>query len=173
MGGLQLCVGSHRHGVYEFRPALGAGGMEVTNMPTDDWVGGPMQQGDVLIFHSLTVHKGLPNTSDRLRMSFDTRFQKVSDPIAPDSLEPHGKELITWPEIYADWPSADLQYYWRKWDLRIKPYDNQYNERRDAVAFEMAEAGDPQARSVLQRIVARDPDSEKRARASALLAKIG
>ncbi len=172
LGGLQLCVGSHRGGVYDFRPALGASGMEIVNMPTDDWVGGSMQQGDVLIFHSLTVHKGLPNTSDRIRMSLDTRFQRAREPIAPDSLEPHGKELLTWPEIYADWPSTDLQYYWRKWDLQVKPYDNQYIDRRDALAFEMAEAKDPQARSTLQRIIARDPDPAKRSRASSLLAQL-
>jgi hypothetical protein len=40
---------------------------------------------------------------------------------------------------------------------------------RDALGFEFGEAGDSRARSVLQRIVARDADAEKRARAQRLL----
>lgn len=169
LGGLEVCAGSHRDGLYEFRPALGAGGLEITSLPQEGWVGGPMQQGDVLIFHSCTIHRGLPNRTDRLRMSLDTRFQKVSEPIVSDSLEPHGK-LIAWEQVYADWPSDHLQYYWRKWPLKINPYDVQYHERRDAMAFAMAEAGDPRARSTLQRIVFRDADPDKRGRAERLLA---
>ena len=170
MGGLQVAVGSHRHGVYDFRPALGAGGLEVTKL-LDDWVGHPLQQGDVLFFHSMTVHKGLPNVSQRLRMSIDARYQKVSDPISADSLEPHGK-LITWDQVYAQWPTDELQYYWRKWNLSFKPYDNTYHEKRDQLAMQIGAAGDPRARSALQRIVARDPDPQKRQKAQDLLAAL-
>ncbi len=37
------------------------------------------------------------------------------------------------------------------------------------MAFEMAEAGDPNARGVLERIISRDPDAAKRERARQLL----
>ncbi len=168
LGGLQIASGSHRHGVYEFRPAMGAGGMEVIDPLEGTWVNNPLKRGDALIFHSMTVHKGVSNTSNRLRMSIDARYQKISDPIAPGSLLPHG-QLSTWEEIYADWPSTDLQYYWRKWDMQIKEYDNSFHEKRDRLAFEMAENGDNRAISVLQRIIARDADPDKRKKAVDLL----
>lgn len=168
LGGLQVAAGSHQHGVYEFQPAMGAGGLAVTDPLEGTWAYSPFQQGDVLIFHSMTVHKGMPNTSDRLRMSMDGRYQKVNDPIAPGSLQPHSQPS-TWDEIYADWPASDLQYYWRKWDLKLKEYDNSYHEKRDQIAFEMAAEGDTRAISTLQRIVARDADPTKRQKAEELL----
>ena len=169
LGGLQVAAGSHQHGVYEFQPAMGAGGLAVTDPLEGTWAYSPFQQGDVLIFHSMTVHKGMPNTSDRLRMSMDGRYQKVNDPIAPGSLQPHSQPS-TWDEIYADWPAPDLQYYWRKWDLELKEYDNSYHEKRDQIAFAMAAEGDTRAISTLQRIVARDADPAKRQKAEELLA---
>ena len=171
MGGLQVASGSHHQGVYEFRPSMGAGGMEVVDPLEGSWVSNPFAQSDVLIFHSMMVHKGLPNRSDRLRTSMDGRYQKVSDPIAPGSLEPHSQPN-TWEKIYADWPSEDLQYYWHKWDLEVKEYDSSYHEKRDEMAFEMAEQGDQTARSALQRVIARDLDADKREKAEDLLAKL-
>ena len=170
-GGLQIASGSHRRGVYEFRPAMGAGGMAVTDPLEGAWVNSPFKQTDVLIFHSMAVHKGLPNRSELLRMSMDYRYQKVSEPIAPGSLEPHSQPN-SWEEIYADWPSDELKYYWRKFDLEVKAYDNSYHEERDRMALEMAASGDPTARSALQRIVARDSDPEKRKKAEELLSRL-
>ena len=168
MGGLQVAAQSHLHGVYDFRPTLGAGGMEVTDPLNNKWVSNPFRQGDVLVFHSMTVHKGLPNTSDSLRLSMDARYQKVSDPIAPDSLQPHGK-LITWEEIYSDWPNDQWKYYWRDRHMELLPYDNRYHEKRDEMAFQMAASGDDRAVSTLQRIVSRDTDPAKKAKAGQLL----
>ena len=118
VGGLQVAAGSHKQGVYDFQPALGAGGLAVINPLEGTWVSSPFEQGDVLIFHSMAVHKGLPNHSPKLRMSMDARYQRASEPIAPGSLEPHSKPH-TWEEIYADWPHDDLKYYWKKWDLDV------------------------------------------------------
>lgn len=173
LGGLQIASGSHRHGVYDFKPAMGAGGIAVTNPLEGTWVNNPFKQGDVLIFHSMAVHKGVSNASDRLRMSIDARYQKISDPIAPGSLLPHAQPA-TWEEIYADsdWDRDDLQYYWQKWDMEVKEYDNSYHEKRDQMGFEMAEKGDKRAISVLQRVVARDTDPAKQKRAADLLATL-
>ncbi|AWT60619.1 MAG: 1-deoxypentalenic acid 11-beta-hydroxylase [Candidatus Moanabacter tarae] len=169
MGGLQIASGSHRKGVYDFKPAMGAGGLEVTDPLDGTWVTNPFSQGDVLFFHSMVVHKGVPNRSNKLRMSIDARYQKVSDPIAPGSLEPHTKPQ-TWENIYARWHKRSyLNYYWKKWDLQMVDYDDSYHEKRDAMAFKMAENGDPVARSALQRIIARDKNPGKRQRAQKLL----
>ena len=168
MGGLQIAAGSHKSGVYNFRPALGAGGLQVTDPLGDNWVNSPFKQGDVLVFHCMTVHKGVPCKGSRLRMSMDARYQKRSEPIAADSLEPHIKP-VTWDEVYADWPNDDFKYYWRPYNMTIKPYDSRYHDKRDRLALEMAAQGDVSARSALERIIARDSDPAKRSRARQLL----
>ena len=169
MGGLQVAEGSHKRGVYDFRPALGAGGIEITESLEDAWRGNPLSQGDVVFFHSMAVHRGVPNTATRLRMSIDARYQKISDSIAPGSLLPHTKPQ-TWEEIYADWPDdSEFKYYWKKWDMEVVEYDNSYHEKRDQMAIEMASEGNQNSRSALQRIIARDPDATKRERARELL----
>ena len=172
IGGLQIAAGSHRGGVYDFRPALGAGGLAVTEPLEKAWVYSPVQQGDVIIFHSMAVHKGLPNRGNRLRLSIDGRYQRVTDPITADSLKPHDRRH-SWEAIYAGWPAADpLKYYWRQWDLRIESFDSSYFERRDEMGLELASQGDPNSRSILERIIARDPDPAKRVKAAELLSEL-
>jgi ectoine hydroxylase-related dioxygenase (phytanoyl-CoA dioxygenase family) len=73
-----------------------------------------MAAGDVLTFHSHTVHRALPNrTADRMRLSADFRYQPASHPVAPDSLLPHFARL-TWEEIYAGWRDPSGRYHWRE-----------------------------------------------------------
>ncbi len=44
----------------------------------------------MLVFHSLTMHKALPNaTQDQVRISLDNRYQRVRDPIDEGALKPH------------------------------------------------------------------------------------
>jgi hypothetical protein len=169
VGGLQVARGSHTLGVLDFGIGNGAGGIEIQDPLEGRWTGGPMRAGDVLVFHSLTVHKGIPNRSDRLRMSIDCRFQRVRDPFNPDNANPDGQPL-SWEQVYAGWRSDALQYYWTRLPLTEVPFDRTWFDRRDALGFALGEAGDPRARSVLQRIVARDPDPAKRERAERLLA---
>ncbi|MCW3475538.1 phytanoyl-CoA dioxygenase family protein [Limobrevibacterium gyesilva] len=168
VGPLQVAAGTHDDGVYDFHIGAGAGGIEIKDGLEGRWASGAFAVGDVLIFHSMTVHKGVPNRSDRLRMSMDVRFQLVSEPFNPDNANPDGQPL-SWEEVYADWRSDELKYYWKRLPLTLKAFDPQWFEKRDALAFELGEAGDPRARSVLQRIVARDADPTKRMRAQHLL----
>ncbi len=172
VGPLQVAAGTHTGEVYDFDIAAGAGGIEITDPFDGRFVSGPFAVGDVLIFHSLTVHKGVPNRSDKLRMSMDVRYQLVSEKFNPDNAQADGQPL-SWPEVYADWRSDALQYYWHRLPLVEQKFDRFWFDKRDARAFELAEAGDARARSVLQRIVARDPDAAKRARAQHLLDALG
>ena len=171
MGGLEIAAGSHRKGVFDFVPALGASGTEIPDPLHGAWVGGTFQQGDVLFFHSMTVHRGAPATGTRLRLSVDFRFQRRADPIAPGSLRPHDPE-VSWEQIYEGWAPGQHQYYWRDWDLAIAEFDTQYNEKRDAMAFEVAAKGGTEARATLQRIVARDRDPAKKRKAEEALAAL-
>ena len=78
--------------------------------------------GDLLLFHSHTIHAARPNiTENHLRISVDYRYQGVSQPVVPDSLEPHYGRL-TWDDIYMCWTS-DLPYYWRDLPLNIVQRD--------------------------------------------------
>lgn len=177
MGGLQIAAGSHKNGIYEYRPALGAGGMGINESLEGSWANNPFKQGDVLIFHSMVVHKGVPCTGKRLRLSIDARYQRLSEPIGPGNLSPHAGG--SWEQIYADWLSDDFKYYWKGWNLDDADYASRFSEsdaeaaevveERNRMAFEMGENGDTNAISALQRIMMRDGNPEKRQKAADLL----
>jgi len=88
-----------------------------------DWVGGRINAGDVVIFHSLTVHSSTLSTSNQLRCSMDCRFQSYDDPISPMEIvfPNQAKGGRNWESTYADWKHDELKYYWRDLPLRIKP----------------------------------------------------
>jgi hypothetical protein len=166
LGGLEVNRATHRAGPFAYHVAMGAGGMGIRadELP-DAWHSTDYRVGDVLVFHSRMVHRGLPNlTADRLRLSVDYRYQSPAAPIGEPSLRPHMGEL-TWEEVYRDWPPSDLRYYWRRHELTVVPYDRRHVEARDREAFELAEAGDPVARPALLRIAQRDRDPARRERA--------
>jgi len=119
LGGLSLLVGSHKVGVLPVSRALGTGGLRThTESVEAAWVSSSFALGDVLFFHSHTVHQGLPNLSgDRLRLSVDFRYQRASDPVMDKMLEPHQYRL-SWEDVYADWKSDRYQYYWKKFSLK-------------------------------------------------------
>jgi hypothetical protein len=125
-------------------------------------VTGAFAAGDVLIFQDVTVHKALPNRSREIRMSFDACFQPLSRPIADTNMVPYSG-CGTWDDVYCGWERTDGQYYWKDLALDIVPLDRSHYEQRVALAFEMAERGDPKARDVILRIIQRDTSAEKRA----------
>ena len=173
MGALQVAAGSHRDGVRDFKFSLHAStALEVADPLVGAWRGGDFAAGDAVIFHSLTVHRGSPNLTDRLRLSADFRFQRASDPITPASCQPFVTSL-TWEEIYAGWSNEAPQYYWRNPVTRHVDYDMKYFNQRDEAAFALAESGDATAKFVLLRITQNDLDPAKRARAVALLDRLG
>lgn len=118
LGGLAIVPGSHKWGLLPTHSAYGAGNTGVQVPADSPWVAGPLTCGDVLIFPSLTVHQGRDNVSgNRLRLSLDFRYQPLSQPIHPSSMQPHGNYL-TWSEIYANWPADDpVRDYWKNWEL--------------------------------------------------------
>ncbi|MEK7412651.1 MAG: phytanoyl-CoA dioxygenase family protein [Planctomycetota bacterium] len=91
LGGLAVVPGSHRLGSLEHVPTTGAGGQGIPpERITGSWAGTDYKLGDVLLMHGLLIHGGLPNRSpDRLRISFDHRFQTNGSAIDPSSLVRH------------------------------------------------------------------------------------
>jgi ectoine hydroxylase-related dioxygenase (phytanoyl-CoA dioxygenase family) len=129
MGSLEALAGSHRSGVLPARSAYGAGGLGVD---TDHlglvWRGGDFACGDVLLFHSLCVHRATDNrTPDRVRVSVDYRYQGISQPVEGRSLLPHFNRL-SWDEIYQGWDSRELRYYWTRRELTITEFTRRYHE---------------------------------------------
>jgi hypothetical protein len=134
LGSLIVLAGSHgAREVFPVRAAYGAGGLGIeTDAMPYEWVGGDFANGDLVVFHSLTVHKALPNLSpDRLRLSVDFRYQPLSHPIEPSSLLPHHAQL-TWDEIYSGWKSGRYQYYWNDLPLVMASQDPRVHDRRRA-----------------------------------------
>jgi ectoine hydroxylase-related dioxygenase (phytanoyl-CoA dioxygenase family) len=121
-GPLQILEGSHRFGIQLHNKAnLGVPEIPEGTALSGDWVGGQINAGDVLIFHSLTVHAASPNVSDRLRVSLDCRFQDYRRALNPANLAFAGESGKSWEKTYASWHSNDLKYYWRKIPLTFKP----------------------------------------------------
>jgi ectoine hydroxylase-related dioxygenase (phytanoyl-CoA dioxygenase family) len=85
LGGLAVLRGSHRAGFIEhsFNPERKYAGHGLTDeqLPAGEglqWHTGDFAAGDVLVFHSHTIHKALPNlTKDQLRISTDNRYARV------------------------------------------------------------------------------------------------
>ena len=171
-GGLQIASGSHKEGVRDFKVSPGAGGLEVIDPLEGTWVSSGYEIGDIVIFHSMVVHKGLPNLTNLLRQSMDVRYQRASEPVTEVSMKPYANMFSSWDEVYAGWSSDQYKYHWRKHEPEVLPFDMQYYERRDAMAYEMAAEGDETARAALLRIVQRDPNPDKRAKATRLLSDL-
>jgi hypothetical protein len=125
LGGLEVLAGSHRLGVAPLEFSLGAGNRRARLDERHDalsWHGGDFALGDAIVFHSCTVHRAHPNTTDRLRLSVDYRFQREGASLTAGCLEPHFGRL-SWDEIYQGWERSDLQYYWRRRRYDVAPWD--------------------------------------------------
>jgi ectoine hydroxylase-related dioxygenase (phytanoyl-CoA dioxygenase family) len=122
VGPLRLLEGSHRYGVQQHQkedlhvPEIRGG-----DEKGQEWVGGPMYSGDVLIFHSLTVHAASPNTSGRMRLSLDCRFQNAQRVLNPSNLVFAGESGKSWEKTYSGWKSDVLKFYWKSIPLTLQP----------------------------------------------------
>lgn len=130
LGALAVLEGSHHEGVLPTHAAYGAGGLGIdTDSLPYRWVTSDFRAGDVVVFHSLTVHKALPNLApDRIRLSVDYRYQPVSHPATEGSFLPHYARA-SWDEIYAGWQSSTYQYYWRDLPVRFVDWSAEYHRQ--------------------------------------------
>ena len=118
MGRLTLLPGSHLRGVRPVHEATGVGGVQCEIYADEHlWHVGNVSAGDVIIFHSRTVHRAQPNTAvDDVRLSVDTRFCDYGAPVFSTNLEPHhGWRIprLDWEYVYQYWRERELCYYWR------------------------------------------------------------
>ena len=122
VGPLRILEGSHRFGIQQHqRENLHVPEIPIGDAVGDEWVGGHVNAGDVLIFHSLTVHAASPNLSEQMRISLDCRFQDVRRPLNPSNLVFAGESGKSWEKTYAGWQSDDLKFYWKSLPLTLQP----------------------------------------------------
>jgi hypothetical protein len=121
LGPLQILEASHRFGLQNTYP--GSGYIPKETARGGDWVGGQINAGDVIIFHSLTVHAASPNISNQLRISMDCRFQDYERPLNPAAVVFPGASNNgrSWETTYANWRSDHLKYFWKQMPLHFKP----------------------------------------------------
>lgn len=117
-GRLTLLPGSHRRGVRPVHEALGVGGVQCEIYADETtWHVSDVRRGDVILFHSQTVHRAQPNGDERrVRLSVDTRFCRYGAPVFSTNLAPHhGWRIdgLDWDFVYRDWQEAALKFYWR------------------------------------------------------------
>ncbi len=81
-GCLQVVSGSHRSELMTHCPGLGHASPSGLQIPESEFEVGkattvPLKKGDVLFMTKFTVHSSLPNNSDRIRWSFDLRYNPI------------------------------------------------------------------------------------------------
>lgn len=95
MGPLIVCPGSHNH--QRLRETYGQLDIDIDKInpffshdPIDviETIGGPLatanfEAGDALLFDPYTLHGSLTNQTDRFRISVDTRYQSIEEPVDP------------------------------------------------------------------------------------------
>lgn len=110
LGGLEVLRGSQDRGLLPTITSEGAGGLGVVTDPDDpDWASTEYESGDVILFHSLTVHGARPNHRDKVRLSVDYRYQSAREPVVRASLHPHfHPDVPDWDDLAADWPDRDV-----------------------------------------------------------------
>ncbi len=102
-GGLGVAVGSHRRGrlpvgeLPEFTRRATPESPVTAPQPTqgvdprlvnDHWHTAAMEPGDLIVFHTNLVHRGLPATSDRIRMALAVIASGHADPRPPVTYTP-------------------------------------------------------------------------------------
>jgi hypothetical protein len=149
VGPLRILEGSHRLGPINHDsenlhvPEIGA-----KTLMKGSWVGGRVNAGDVLVFHSLTVHAASPNISNKLRISLDCRFQDYRRAINPANLAFAGDSGKSWENIYGTWRCDDLKFYWKRLPLTFQPSKSEIE--RLAATAESVDARSRYARILTQ-----------------------
>lgn len=82
MGGLAIAIGQNNRGYLHNLAKPSPFPIPAGIIPDDAWATTDYMPGDVLIVHHCTPHTSLPNRSDRLRVTFDTRVQSAARPSA-------------------------------------------------------------------------------------------
>jgi ectoine hydroxylase-related dioxygenase (phytanoyl-CoA dioxygenase family) len=103
MGGLAVAAGSHLRGLLRHPehptqesvvfPGARHTSVEVEAVAAGSWRTADFEAGDLVVFHAYTVHGGVPNRTNRIRLSVDRRAQPRSTPLAWSNSQPQSVVL--------------------------------------------------------------------------------
>jgi ectoine hydroxylase-related dioxygenase (phytanoyl-CoA dioxygenase family) len=82
VGGLMVAVGQHRRGYFHNVGKKAPFPIPDGLVDPGSWATIDFEAGDLLVVHPCSPHGGMPNRSDRLRISLDTRVQSAARPSA-------------------------------------------------------------------------------------------
>lgn len=82
VGGLTVAVGEHKRGYLHNLGKPTPFPIPEGFIDPDSWATADFKAGDVLIVHPCAPHAAMPNTSDQLRVTLDTRVQSATSPSA-------------------------------------------------------------------------------------------
>lgn len=171
-GVVAVAVGSHTKGRYLFGPAPG-GGIEI-QAPSDlTWHVGDVARGDALFFFATTLHRTVPNSSTRLRLSLDFRYQAACEPACAPYFCDHAIVVDEpWGEVCRHFEEPTILSSILTAPANICDYDISFLEQREAIALHQGEVGDQGVKIELENIRSRGTSPEVRQKAAALLEKL-
>jgi hypothetical protein len=140
------------------------------------WLTTDYQLGDALFFQALMIHKALPNTTDdQMRISLDNRYHPIGNRIAEHMLTPHLDEQhpLEWDEIYRNWETDDLKYYWKKINNPISKKYTGFHDKAFWEALKLARNGDSHGILHMRRMAVLDKDGKFGNAAKEVLQEIG
>jgi ectoine hydroxylase-related dioxygenase (phytanoyl-CoA dioxygenase family) len=82
VGGLMVAVGQNKKGYFHNLAKPSPFPVPKGVIDEDSWATTDYMPGDVLLVHPYSPHASMPNTSNRLRITFDTRVQSAARPSA-------------------------------------------------------------------------------------------
>lgn len=85
---LRFMTGSHATGLRPIDMQQGKPFASLHFLPDEDWISVECSYGDIVIFHSLTVHATAAPRDGLTRVSIDARYQSRADVISPIELTP-------------------------------------------------------------------------------------
>jgi hypothetical protein len=85
-GPLQIIPGSHRWGLIPHVKLDGYLGIPASALPPHEAVDCPVKLGGALLIQHKTIHRSVPNVSDRVRWSLDIRYSDPAQPTGRDEV---------------------------------------------------------------------------------------
>lgn len=82
VGGLMVAAGEHKRGYFHNIAKQSPFPIPEGFIDPDSWATIDYEPGDVLIVHPYAPHAAMPNTSDQIRITLDTRVQSALNPAA-------------------------------------------------------------------------------------------
>lgn len=110
-GGLEISPRTHNYGLFAMQANdEGRFGCTAIEEPLKNfqWYGVHYHPGDLLIMHSLTLHRSGINKSQQFRISLDCRFSSVERTINEDQLlPPYYPHVPNWDQLSSEWQKKD------------------------------------------------------------------